>query len=68
MSTPAPSEDGPLAASRRAFESSKGSDVLEALGWWDLLSELSDAEMRAAVFALFRAQGLELGNSCALGA
>jgi alkylation response protein AidB-like acyl-CoA dehydrogenase len=67
MSTPAPSEDGPLAASRKAFASATGSRVLEALGWWDLLAEPSDAEMRAAVFALFRAQGLALGDTCALG-
>ena len=44
-----------------------GSAGLETLGWWQLLAHLADAETRAAVFATFRAQGRELGNSAALG-
>jgi len=68
MKTLDASAEGSLAASRRGFASATGSDVLLALGWWELLDELHDAEMRAAVFALFRAQGAELGDSCALGA
>ncbi|WP_241835224.1 acyl-CoA dehydrogenase family protein [Pseudofrankia asymbiotica] len=44
-----------------------GGDPLEALGWWDLLPELSDRDARAAAFALFRAQGRELVSSAALG-
>jgi hypothetical protein len=68
VSRPVPAEDESLAASRRAFASSTGSGALHALGWWDLLAELSDPDVRAAVFTLFRGQGLELGDSCALGA
>jgi hypothetical protein len=68
MNTPLLSDEDSLSVSRKAFESGAGSGVLDALGWWDLLDDLSDLEMRAAVFALFRAQGLELGDSCALGA
>ncbi|MDT3443210.1 MULTISPECIES: acyl-CoA dehydrogenase family protein [unclassified Pseudofrankia] len=44
-----------------------GGDPLDALGWWDLLSELSDRDARAAALALFRAQGRELFGSAALG-
>jgi Acyl-CoA dehydrogenase, C-terminal domain len=54
--------------SRKAIAGSTGSDALATLGWWDLLGELGDPEARAAMFALFRAEGLELGNTCALGA
>lgn len=57
-----------LAASRAAVAGASGSDALDALGWWDLLGMLDDPEARAAVYALFRAHGRELGNSCALGA
>jgi len=57
-----------LSVSRKAVGASTGSDALVALGWWDLLGELDDPEARAALFALFRAEGLELGNTCALGA
>ncbi|WP_250643399.1 acyl-CoA dehydrogenase family protein [Frankia sp. AiPa1] len=45
-----------------------GEDPLEALGWWDLLSELTDHDARSAALALFRAQGRELADSVALGA
>ncbi len=57
-----------LSVSRKAVGASTGSDALVTLGWWDLLGELGDPEARAALFALFRAEGLELGNTCALGA
>ena len=57
-----------VSVSRKAIGGSTGSDALATLGWWDLLGELGDPEARAAMFALFRAQGLELGNTCALGA
>ena len=43
------------------------SGALEALGWWQLLEDLSAVESRTAVFALFRAQGRALGSSVALG-
>lgn len=68
MSGRTPSADEALATSRKAFRGAIGSGVLHALGWWDLLGDLADREMRAAALALFRAQGLELGDSCALGA
>lgn len=72
MSAPATQEDGALAASRKAFASARGSDALDALGWWGLLSDPPEAEMRAemhaTMLALFRAQGLALGDTCALGA
>lgn len=57
-----------LAASRAAVAGSTGSDALDALGWWELLGMLDDPEARAAAYALFRAHGRELGDSCALGA
>lgn len=58
-----------VAASRQAVASSPaGSAALDALGWWDLLAALDDPEARAACFALFRAQGAELGDTPALGA
>jgi len=55
-------------ASRKVVAASSGSDALDALDWWDLLGALDDPEARAAVLALFRAQGRELGDTCALGA
>jgi hypothetical protein len=61
-------DDPLLAAARDAVRAVSGPDPLEALGWWDLLDELHDAEARAAVVALFRAQGRELATSPALGA
>lgn len=57
-----------LSVSRKALGASTGSDALSALGWWELLDEIDDPEARTALFALFRAQGLELGDTCALGA
>jgi hypothetical protein len=60
-------DDEFLAAARAAFRSASGVDALTALGWWDLLDDLHDPEARAATFALFRAQGHELGTSPALG-
>lgn len=55
-------------ASRRAVRASSGSDALAALGWWDLLGHLDDPDARRALFALFRAQGMELADTCALAA
>ncbi len=45
-----------------------GPDPLTALGWWDLLPDLGDRDVRAAALALFRAHGRELSSSVALGA
>ena len=55
-------------ASRKVVAASTGSDALRALDWWDMLAALDDPDARAAVLALFRAQGRELGDTCALGA
>lgn len=68
MSGAATVGDGSLEAARKAFRGASGSAVLDALGWWDLLADAGDPEARAAALALFHAQGLELGDSCALGA
>jgi hypothetical protein len=57
-----------VAASRKALGPSIGSDALRDLGWWELLGELDDPDARVAVFALFRAHGRELADTCALGA
>lgn len=56
-----------LAAATRALESD-GASGLDTLGWWDLLSELSDVDARRAVFDAFRAQGRTLADTPALGA
>lgn len=61
------STDEFLTSATKALRSTGGEPALEALGWWDLLSELHDADARAAVFALFRAQGRELASTTALG-
>lgn len=58
--------DAFLAAAQQALRGS-GADALDTLGWWDLLSRLDDHDARAAVFAVFRAQGRELADSPALG-
>jgi hypothetical protein len=60
-------DDEFLAVAREAVRAARGDDVLTALGWRDLLDDLHDPETRAATFALFRAQGRELGTSPALG-
>jgi Acyl-CoA dehydrogenase, C-terminal domain len=60
-------DDEFLAAACEAVRRSPGDTALDALGWWDFLGELSDPEARAAVFALFRAQGRGLGDTRALG-
>jgi hypothetical protein len=44
-----------------------GAGALDALGWWQLLGDLADADSRAAVFALFRAQGRTLASTTAVG-
>ena len=57
-----------LEAAEQAVRTTAGVAALDALGWWDLLAELEDPAMRAAMFSLFRAQGRGLGSSPALGA
>jgi hypothetical protein len=60
-------DDEFLATACRALRG-KGGSALDALGWWDLLPRLADdQDARAAVFAVFRAQGRELVDSPALG-
>ncbi len=56
-----------LTLARQALRSSAGGRVLDSLGWWDLLGQLTDRTMRSAVFALFRAEGRELASTPALG-
>jgi hypothetical protein len=58
-------EDEFLAVSRRAL-STDGAAALRSLGWWDLLPQVDDDQLRPAVFAMFRAQGHELAGSSAL--
>jgi hypothetical protein len=60
-------EDEYVAVAAQAVRTSGGAAALDALGWWDLLAHLDDPGSRAAVFALFRAQGRELASSAALG-
>jgi hypothetical protein len=45
----------------------EGDAVLDALGWWDLLGDLADPELRSAAFTVFRAQGRALASSAAIG-
>jgi len=61
-------EDEFLDTARQALRAGDGAAALRALDWWELLPELGDTAMRAATFALFRAQGRELASSVALGA
>jgi hypothetical protein len=64
------SADPFLASAQRALRSTGGAAALDALGWWELLADLHDTgddDARAAVFALFRAQGRELASTPALG-
>lgn len=60
-------DDEFLATAGRAVRAGPGDAALDTLGWWDLLCALDDVDARAAVFALFRAQGRELADSPALG-
>jgi hypothetical protein len=60
-------EDEYVAVAAQAVRASGGAAALDALGWWDLLAHLDEPGSRAAVFALFRAQGRELAGSAALG-
>jgi hypothetical protein len=56
-----------LATAVQAMRTSGGAAV-DALGWWELVPHVvEDADARAAVFAVFRAQGRELVDSVALG-
>jgi hypothetical protein len=61
-------DDEFLRAAQQALQGGAGDAALDGLGWWQLLSDLGDADTRAAVFTLFRAQGRELASSTALGA
>jgi len=56
-----------LAAAGQALRTNSGPEALDRLGWWDLLPQLADPELRTAAFALFRAQGQTLGSSPAIG-
>ncbi len=56
-----------LSAAGRALECD-GAAGLETLGWWNLLTELSDTDAVHAVFAAFRAQGRVLADTPALSA
>ena len=56
-----------LAVALQAMRPTDGDAGLDALGWWDLLPHLDDADLRTAVFAVFRAQGRNLASSSALG-
>lgn len=67
MIAPTEIEDEYVAVAAQAVRTSGGAAALDALGWWDLLADLDDPGSRAAVFALFRAQGRELAGSAALG-
>jgi hypothetical protein len=60
-------DDEFLSTACRAMRSGSGADALDALGWWELVEQLDDPDARAAVFAVFRAQGRELADSPALG-
>jgi hypothetical protein len=59
-------DDEFLAAAVQAMRG-PGPGALDALGWWDLVPQLDTDDARAAVFAVFRAQGRELATSAALG-
>jgi alkylation response protein AidB-like acyl-CoA dehydrogenase len=61
-------DDEFLRVATGAMHGSNGSTALDALGWWELVADVEDAEARAAVFATFRAQGRELASTNALGA
>jgi Acyl-CoA dehydrogenase, C-terminal domain len=61
-------DDPFLATSSQAMQTSGGAAALDALGWWELLADLDDADARTAVFSAFRAQGRALANSAALAA
>jgi len=61
-------DDGFLRVAGQAMRTSPGPAAVDALGWWDLLPDLADPLARAAVFAVFRAQGRELADSPVLAA
>lgn len=44
-----------------------GAGALDVLGWWDLLGQLDDPDLRPAAFAVFRAQGRALVATPAVG-
>jgi hypothetical protein len=59
-------EEDLVASACEAFRRDPGIGALGALGVWELLDATGDREARAAVFAVFRAHGRELGRSAAL--
>jgi hypothetical protein len=56
-----------LDTSRLSVRRDPGPSALDTLGWWDLLGDLDDPIARFGVFGLFRAQGLELADTPAIG-
>ncbi len=60
-------EDAFVESAREAFRREPGFAALDALGVPELFDELADRDARAALFAVFRAHGRELGRSAALG-
>ncbi|MCB0995347.1 MAG: hypothetical protein KDB21_09670, partial [Acidimicrobiales bacterium] len=59
--------DSARAVLRSADGDASSTDALHQLGWWELLDDLGNPEVRRAVFILFRAQGRELASTEALG-
>jgi Acyl-CoA dehydrogenase, C-terminal domain len=66
MSFATADDDDFTAVSRQALRTGDPASALRSLGWWDLLSQLDDPQLRPAIFAVFRAQGRELAGSTAL--
>ena len=46
-----------VSAATQALGGREGDAALDALGWWQLLGDLSEPNSRTAAFAFFRAQG-----------
>jgi Acyl-CoA dehydrogenase, C-terminal domain len=66
MDAVADSESEFLEAACQALSTDGGSAALRSLGWWELLPDLDDPEVRVAAFTVFRAQGRTLATSSAL--
>jgi len=66
MSFP-PMDDEFLQAAAQAMAAETGAVALDALTWWDLLTDLGDDEVASAVLGTLRAQGRELADTPALG-
>ena len=60
-------EDAFVESAREAFRREPGFAALDALGVPELFDELADRDARAALFAVFRAHGRELGRSARRG-